>query len=388
MLGEKRKWRENVIKEENKYAWDIIILKLLLFIWNSYLTWCPIFCLVTFPVDKHTCLFSVFLWLIFRRERPLGFPQRSHFYPVCYSAKAAMTKHLGLRGVFVSGSGGWESGPGRSWGEGPSWPADATSSLRLHMASPPGSHHPGVSSSCKDSSPMTIMTSSNLDRLLKTPASKSGHMEGRACHCEVGRSPVQPVAFRVGWLQYAGVWVFGIERACEETDSVWTWRLCIHSVDTSGPSVSSLLHHPGLQGSSSQDIPLQQEWLSSLVKEVTLAPWKESYDKPRQHIKKQRHYSANKGPSGQGYGFSSGHVWMWELDYKESWALKNWCFWTVVLEKTLESPLDCKEIQPVNPKGNQSWIFIGRNDAEAKTPLLWPPDVKNWLTGKDPDAGK
>ena len=90
----------------------------------------------------------------------------------------------------------------------------------------------------------------------------------------------------------------------------------------------------------------------------------------------------------QSYGFSSGHVWMWELDYKESWALKNWCFWIVVLEKTLETPLDCKEIQWVHPKGNQSWIFIGRTDAEAEAAILWPPDAKNWLTGKDPDAGK
>ena len=89
-----------------------------------------------------------------------------------------------------------------------------------------------------------------------------------------------------------------------------------------------------------------------------------------------------------GYGFSSSHVWMWEFDYKESWALKNWHFWTVVLEKTLESPLDCKEIQPVHPKGSQSWIFIGRTEAEAETPILWPPDVKNWLIGNDPDAGK
>ena len=89
-----------------------------------------------------------------------------------------------------------------------------------------------------------------------------------------------------------------------------------------------------------------------------------------------------------GYGFSSGHVWMWELDYKESWAPKNWCFWTVVLEKTLESPLNFKEIKPVNPKGNQSWIFIGRTDAEAETPIFWPPDAKNQLIGKDPDAGK
>ena len=93
-------------------------------------------------------------------------------------------------------------------------------------------------------------------------------------------------------------------------------------------------------------------------------------------------------PSSQGYGFSSDHVWMWELDYKESWAPKNWCFWTVVLEKTLESPLDCKEIQAVHPKGDQPWVFIGRTDAEAETPTLRPPDAKSWLIGKDPDAGK
>ena len=102
----------------------------------------------------------------------------------------------------------------------------------------------------------------------------------------------------------------------------------------------------------------------------------------RQHTEKQRHYFADKGLSSQGYGFSSSHVWMWELDDKESWALKNWCFWTVVLEKTLESPLDCKEIKPVHPKGNQFWIFIGWTDAEAKIPIIWPPDVKKWLTEK------
>ena len=113
-----------------------------------------------------------------------------------------------------------------------------------------------------------------------------------------------------------------------------------------------------------------------------------SYDQPRQHIKKQRHYFANKGPSSQSCGFSSSHVWMWELDYKENWASKNWCFWTVVLEKTLECPLYCKEIQLIHTKGNQSWIFIGRADAEAETPIHWPPDVKNWLIWKDPDAGK
>ena len=108
----------------------------------------------------------------------------------------------------------------------------------------------------------------------------------------------------------------------------------------------------------------------------------------RQCIKKQRRYFAKKCPSSQSYGFSSSHVWMWELDYKESWALKNWCFWSVVLEKTLENPLDCKEIQPVHPKWDQSWVFTGRTDAKAETPVLWPPDVKNWLIGKDPDVGK
>ena len=121
-------------------------------------------------------------------------------------------------------------------------------------------------------------------------------------------------------------------------------------------------------------------WWLQPWNQKTLSPWKKSYDQPRQHIKKQRRYFANKVPSSQSYVFSSSHVWMWELEYKE-----NWCFWTVVLEKTLESPLDCK-IKPVNPKGNQSWIFMGRTDAEAL--ILWPPDGKNWLIGKDPDAGK
>ena len=103
---------------------------------------------------------------------------------------------------------------------------------------------------------------------------------------------------------------------------------------------------------------------------------------------KSRDYFANKGPSSQSYGFSSSHVWMWELDCEKSRGPKNWCFWTVVLEKTLESPLDSKEIQPVHPKGDQAWVFIGRIDVEAATPILWPPDVKSWLIWKDPDAGK
>ena len=116
-----------------------------------------------------------------------------------------------------------------------------------------------------------------------------------------------------------------------------------------------------------------------------LVPWKKSYDQPRQHVKKQRHYFANKGPYSQSYSFSSSHFWMWTLDHKEDWVPKNWCFQTVMLEKTLESPLDCKEIKPVNPKGNKSWIFIGRADVEAEAPILWPPDMKSWLIRKDWD---
>ena len=129
-------------------------------------------------------------------------------------------------------------------------------------------------------------------------------------------------------------------------------------------------------------------WWLQIWNEKILAPWKKSYDKPREHIKRQRHYFANKGLSSQSYGFSRSHIWMRKLDHKEVWASKNWCFWTVVLEKTLESPLDCKEIKAVNPKGNQSWIFIGRIDAEAEAPILWPHNVKSWLIRKDPDAGK
>ena len=118
------------------------------------------------------------------------------------------------------------------------------------------------------------------------------------------------------------------------------------------------------------------------------APWKKNYDKPRQHIKKQRHHFASKSPSHQSCAFSRSRVRMWELDHKEGWASKNCCIWTAVLEKTLESPLYYKEIKPVNPKGNQPWMFIGMTDAEAGAPIHWPPDVKSWLIGKVPDTGK
>ena len=130
------------------------------------------------------------------------------------------------------------------------------------------------------------------------------------------------------------------------------------------------------------------KWVTAAMKLKMFTPWKKGYDQPRQHIKKQRHYLANKGPSSQSYGFSSSHVWMWELDYKESWAPKNWCFWTVVLEKTLESPLDCKEIQPVHPKGNKSWIVIGSTNTEAETPTFWPPDPRTDSFEKTPMLGK
>ena len=119
----------------------------------------------------------------------------------------------------------------------------------------------------------------------------------------------------------------------------------------------------------------------------TLSLWKKGYDQPRQHIKKQRHHFADKGLCSQTFGFSSSHVWMWDLSHKHGWVLKNWCFWTPVLQKTLESPLDSKGIKPVNPKGNQSWIFIARTDAEAEPPILWP-NGKSRLIGKDPDARK
>ena len=119
-----------------------------------------------------------------------------------------------------------------------------------------------------------------------------------------------------------------------------------------------------------------------------LAPWKKSYEKPRLHIKMQRHHFADKGLYSQSYGLSNSHVQMWEMDNKKVWAPKNWCLQTMVLEKMLESSLDCKEIKPVNPKRNQPWIFIGRTDAETETPILWSPDVKSQLIGKDPDLGK
>ena len=129
-----------------------------------------------------------------------------------------------------------------------------------------------------------------------------------------------------------------------------------------------------------------KKWSNKVTNLITLFTWNNHYyDQTRQHIQKQRHYFANKGLSSQGYGFSSGHVWMWELDCEESWVLKNWCFWTVVLEKTLQSPLDCKEIQPVHSKGDQP---LEGPMLKLKLQYFWPPHAKSWLIGKDSDAGR
>ena len=139
--------------------------------------------------------------------------------------------------------------------------------------------------------------------------------------------------------------------------------------------------------------PKSLRMVISAKKLKMLAPWKESYEKPKQCIKQQRHHFANKGQYSQSYAFSSSYVWLWELDCKKGWALKNWCFW-IVLEKTLESPLDCKEMKLVNPKGNQPWIFIGSIDAETEAPILWPTDAKtdslekNLMLGKIEDRRK
>ena len=188
--------------------------------------------------------------------------------------------------------------------------------------------------------------------------------------------------------------------------SVTPFSSCLLSSPASGPFTMSWLFASGGQsfGASASVLPMSiQGWfslgltglisllsngLSRVLSSTTIQKHQFSGAQPFLKSKKQRHYIANKGLSSQGYGFSSGHVWMWELHCEESWAPKNWCFWTVVLEKTLESPLDCKEIQPVHPKGDQSWVFTGRTDAEAETPILWPPHAKSWLVGKDPDKGR
>ena len=137
-----------------------------------------------------------------------------------------------------------------------------------------------------------------------------------------------------------------------------------------------------------QEDPLEKEMASHSSTLAWRIPWREEPGRLQSMGSQRVGHDWVTSLTHFTHGFSSSHVWMWELDYKESWALKNWCFWTVVLEKTLESRLDCKESHQVHPKGNQSWVFIGKTDAEAETPVLWPPDMKNWLIWKDPDAGK
>ena len=177
------------------------------------------------------------------------------------------------------------------------------------------------------------------------------------------------------------------------SDKTWGYDLHFLNVDFKPAfSLSSFTFIKRLFSSSSLSAikVVSSVYLRLLI--FLLAIWSQLVSHPTQHFiwctLHMRRYFANKGLSNQGDGFSSSHVWMWELDYKASWAPKNLCFWTVMLEKTLESPLDCKEIQTVHPKGNQSWVFIGRTDVEAETPILWSPDVKSWLIYRDPNAGK
>ena len=156
----------------------------------------------------------------------------------------------------------------------------------------------------------------------------------------------------------------------------------ITSWQIDGENVETVSHFIFLDSKITADSDGSREMIKSLV------PWNNSCDKPRQCIKKQAHHFEHKGPSSQSYSVSNSHVWVWELDSKEGWVLNNWRFQTVLLEKTLESPLDSKEIKPVNPKGNQPWIFIGRTVAEAEALVLWPPDAKSWLIEKGLNAGK
>ena len=163
---------------------------------------------------------------------------------------------------------------------------------------------------------------------------------------------------RAGWDEDEDGWM--------ASPTQWTW-VWVDSGSWWWTGRSGMLQFMGSQR-------VRHDWATELN---WTAPWKKGYDKPMQYIEKQRCYFADKRLSSQSYGFSSSHVQMWELDNKESWALKDWCFWTVVLEKTLESPLDFKEIKLAHSKGKQSWIFTGKIYAEAKTPILWPPGMKN-----------
>ena len=175
-----------------------------------------------------------------------------------------------------------------------------------------------------------------------------------------------------------------LEKEKATHSSVLAWRIPGTEEPGGLPSVGS-----NKVGHDWSDLAAKSlQMVTAAMKLKDACSLEKSYDQHRQHIKKHRHYFADKGPSSQSYSFSSSHVWMWELDYKQSWVPKNWCFWTVVLEKTLESPLDCKEIKPVHPKGNQPLTFIGRTDAKVETPIFWPPDGKSGLIGQDTDAGQ
>ena len=186
--------------------------------------------------------------------------------------------------------------------------------------------------------------------------------------------------WRVSWWKWRREWKSWLETQHSKNKDYGIWSHHFMANRRGNNGNSERLYYLGLQNHC--------RWWVQPWNEKTFAPWKKSCVQPRQHIKKQRHYFADKILSNQSYGFSTSHMWMWKLDYKESWELKNWCFWTVVLEKILKSSLESKEIQPVNPKGNQSWLFFGRINIEAEAPIFWPPDAENWLTGKVPDAGE
>ena len=190
-----------------------------------------------------------------------------------------------------------------------------------------------------------------------------------------------------GWRSLVGCSPWGLEASDTTEWLHFHFSISCIGEGNGSPLQCSCLENPrdgGAWWAAVYGVAQSQTWLKLLSS--SSFPSKESYDKPRQCIKKQRHYFANKGSSSQSYGFSSSHVCMWELDHKGGWALKNWCFQTMVLEKICESPLDSKEIKPLGPKGNPLWIFIGRTDAES--PVLWPHDVNSQLIGKDSDAGE
>ena len=225
-----------------------------------------------------------------------------------------------------------------------------------------------------------------LEKTLKSPLDwkeiQSVHLKENQSWIFVGRN-VAEAETPILWPPYAKNWLIW-----KDSDAGEDWGL--EKKGTTEDEMVGWHHQHNVHGFGwFRELVMDREaWHAPVHGVAKSRTWLSNWTELRQHIKKQRCYFADKCPSSQSYGFFSNHIWMWELDHKEGWALKNWCFWTVMLEKTLESPLDCKEIKPVNPKGYKPWIFIGRTEAEAEAPVLWSPDVKGQLFGKDPEAGK